>query len=110
MNGPSPTFMASALWVLHSAGLALSLSFLLLHRPRHWLRPEAVNASGWIIICALWFIRSIALLAMRGGPPRTFGSWSDAGVSLGFLLLVDALLAIRLVSWWRYSRNDRRRL
>ncbi|MGW3635892.1 hypothetical protein ACWD7F_38290, partial [Streptomyces sp. NPDC005122] len=74
------------------------------HRPRHWLRPEAFNASGWVIISALWYARGIILLVIRGGP-RPYASWVDAGVSLGMLLLVDALLALRLLSWWRYTRK-----
>ncbi|WP_435279364.1 hypothetical protein [Streptomyces sp. 1222.5] len=92
------------LWGLLSFGLACSLSFLALHRPRHWMRPEAFNASGWIVISALWYIRSIILLIVRGGP-RPYTSWVDATVAIGMLAVVDALLALRLLSWWRYTRR-----
>ncbi|MFE2544821.1 hypothetical protein [Actinacidiphila glaucinigra] len=104
MNHPSPTLTTAILWGLLIAGLVCSLSFLLLHRPRHWFRPEAFNAAGWVIISALWCVRSITVLLAQGGP-RPYTSWVDAGISLGMLALVDALLVLRLVSWWRYTRR-----
>jgi len=104
MNGPDPAVTAAALWTLLSLGLATSLGFLLLHRPRAWLRPEAWNSSGWVIISALWFLRSVVLILMRGGMPRPYDGWPDAAVSLGFLLAVDVLLLVRFLSWWHWSR------
>lgn len=96
--------MTEALWALLCFGLACSLGFLVLHRPKNWLRPEAFNASGWVVISALWYVRSIILLVVRGGP-RPYTSWVDALVSLGMLAAVDVLLALRLLSWWRYTRH-----
>jgi ABC-type uncharacterized transport system permease subunit len=91
---------------MYALGLGLSGAFLLLHRPRHWMRLEAVNSSGWIVLMAVLFARGLALLLIRGGP-IPFQGWTDTVISLGLGFAIDALLLLRLVSWFRFkNRRD----
>jgi ABC-type uncharacterized transport system permease subunit len=92
------------LYLVYGLGLGLSGAFLLLHRPRHWMRLEAVNSSGWIALMAVLFARGLALLIIRGGP-SPFQGWADTVLSLGVGFAIDALLLLRLVSWMRFKRR-----
>jgi hypothetical protein len=92
---------------MYALGLGLSGAFLLLHSPRHWMRLEAINSSGWVVLVALLYARSITLLLIRGGPAPYQGA-ADTAVSLGVGFLVDALLVLRLLSWFRFTaRRDK---
>jgi hypothetical protein len=98
---------AMLLFLMYGLGLGLSGAFLLLHRPRHWMRLEAVNSSGWIVLMAVLFARGLALLIIRGGP-SPFRGWADTVLSLGVGFAIDALLVLRLLSWFRFtSRRDK---
>lgn len=95
------------LYVMYGVGLGLSGAFLLLHRPRHWMRLEAINSAGWVVLVTILYARSVALLIIRGGPSPYHG-WADTTVSLGVGFLVDALLVLRLLSWFRFTNQHRR--
>ncbi|MFJ5018594.1 hypothetical protein [Streptomyces griseoluteus] len=77
-------------------GLLFALGFLSVHRPHYFSRLTEVNASYWIIAVALWYVRSLALLAIRGVHPREV--WWDTVFSLGLLATIDALLVLRFFS------------
>lgn len=86
-------------------GLALSVRFLVAHRPRNWRRLAAWDASGWVVICAVWFLRSLILAWMRW-PIRPPEGWVDGLTSVGLLGLVDVLLLVRVASY-RSFREQR---
>jgi hypothetical protein len=94
---------AIALYVLLGVGLASSVGFLALHRPRHPFRITEVNSSGWVIIIGLIYARSLLLLGIRGGS-STAGPWWDVALSLGLLTATTALLLVRFLSYLRYLR------
>ncbi|WP_406468059.1 hypothetical protein OH738_10855 [Streptomyces hirsutus] len=92
------------LYVLLSVGLAASVGFLVLHRPRRFFRTVEINASWWVIIVGLWYARSLILLGIRGASP---GPWWDVVLSLGLLAAIDGLLLVRFFSYVRYLRKHR---
>ncbi|WP_371538353.1 hypothetical protein OG210_21800 [Streptomyces sp. NBC_00466] len=92
-----------ALFVLLGTGLAASVGFLILHRPRRFFRVTEINASWWVIIVGLWYARSLALLGIRGGHPSQ--TWWDMVISIGLLTAIDALLLVRLISYAAYRRE-----
>ncbi|MFI5974818.1 hypothetical protein [Streptomyces sp. NPDC051452] len=92
-----------ALYVLLVAGLLFALGFLSVHRPRYFFRLTEVNASYWVIVVALWYVRSLALLAIRGAHPA--GVWWDALFALGLLAAIDVLLIVRFFSYIAFLRN-----
>lgn len=95
------------LYLMYGLGLGFSGAFLLLHRPRHWMRLEAINSAGWVVLVALLYARALALLLIRGGP-APYRGWADTAVSLGIGFAVDVLLVLRLVSWARFkNRRDK---
>ncbi|MFD5711312.1 hypothetical protein ACFWHW_13095 [Streptomyces pharetrae] len=91
------------LFVLLGVGLAASVGFLVLHRPRHPFRITEVNASGWVVIIGLIYARSLLLLGIRGASPPE--PWWDVVLSLGLLAGTTALLLVRFVSYLRYLRS-----
>ncbi|MGW3291487.1 hypothetical protein ACWDR3_43350 [Streptomyces sp. NPDC001002] len=93
-----------ALYVLLGVGLAASVGFLALHRPRHPFRITEVNASGWVIIIGLIYARSLLLLGIRGGSSSA-GPWWDVVLSLGLLAATTGLLLVRFFSYLRYLRE-----
>lgn len=99
------TVMTGTLWGLLLAGLAAACYFLVVHRPTNWLRWEAINASGWVIIVALFYLRSIVLLLLRG--TVHWQGWGDSAASIGLLALVDLLLVARVASFLSYRRRYR---
>lgn len=92
------TFYNISLVALLVLGLVAAAAFLGTHRPKNWRRLAAVDASGWVVIFALLMVRSLLSLAQRW-PPRPPESWTQAGISIGLLALVDALLIIRILSY-----------
>ncbi|MFF9210495.1 MULTISPECIES: hypothetical protein [unclassified Streptomyces] len=95
---------ALALYVLLGVGLAASVGFLALHRPRHPFRITEVNSSGWVVIIGLIYARSLVLLGIRGHSGST-GPWWDTALSLGLLAATTALLLVRFLSYLRYLRD-----
>ncbi|MFF3558984.1 hypothetical protein ACFYXS_02930 [Streptomyces sp. NPDC002574] len=91
------------LYVLLGVGLAASLGFLALHRPRRFFRTVEINASWWVIIVGLWYARSLILLGIRG--TRPIDAWWDAALSIGLLAAIDGLLLVRFFSYLRYLRR-----
>ncbi|MFE7029435.1 hypothetical protein ACFU9Y_03930 [Streptomyces sp. NPDC057621] len=91
------------LYALLGLGLAASVGFLALHRPRRFFRVTEINASWWVIIVGLWYARSLILLGIRGA--RLGEPWWDTALSLGLLAAIDALLLVRFFSYLRYLRE-----
>ncbi|MER6236554.1 hypothetical protein ABT185_10870 [Streptomyces clavifer] len=91
------------LYALLGTGLAASIGFLILHRPRRFFRVAEINASWWVIIVGLWYARSLVLLGIRGALPSH--EWWDVALSLGLLGAIDALLLVRFFSYLRYRRE-----
>lgn len=92
------------------AGLIPAVVFLLLHgRPTRLLRAEAINATGWIVIVVLQYTRALSLLSLKMVHHQSvgYGSASQATLSIGLGLMVDALVIVRLVSFvrWRAARR-----
>jgi hypothetical protein len=100
----SETLYAALLWTVLAAGLVAAVAYLAIHRPRQWWRAATLNADGWVIIAALWYARSMIVLAMRGAAYRTP---VDAAVALGMLLLIDVMVIYRVVSFVRFRRTYR---
>ncbi|MFG2380547.1 hypothetical protein [Streptomyces avermitilis] len=90
------------LYVLLGIGLAASVGFLVLHRPRRFFRVTEINASWWVIIIGLLYARSLVLLAIRGAHPETS---LDTVIGIGFLAAIDALLLVRFFSYLWYLRE-----
>ncbi|WP_328981786.1 hypothetical protein OG258_20030 [Streptomyces mirabilis] len=91
------------LYVLLALGLAASVGFLALHRPRRFFRMVEINASWWVIIIGLLYARSLMLLGIRGARPGE--TWWDMAIGIGFLAAIDALLLIRFFSYLWYLRD-----
>jgi thiamine transporter ThiT len=88
----------SVVMALLVIGIVPALIFLSQHRPRQWKRLVAWDASGLVIVAALWYFRSIVLIILRwpGSPPH---GWFDATFSVLMLVVIDSLLIVRLVSY-----------
>jgi hypothetical protein len=97
----------SAILLLLVAGLVPALLFLMQHRPKQWRRLVAWDASGLVIVVALWYIRSIVIIMLRwpGSPPSSVG---DAAWAIGMLVLIDVLLLVRLISYRKFVVADNR--
>ncbi|MEU1366624.1 hypothetical protein ABZ454_10865 [Streptomyces sp. NPDC005803] len=93
----------ATLYALLGTGLAASVGFVVLHRPRHFFRVTEINASWWVIIVGLGYARSCVLLGIRGDLPSH--EWWDVALSLGLLSAIDALLLVRFFSYLLYRRQ-----
>lgn len=88
-------------------GTLASGAFIAMHRPSKWFDRTAINASGWLIIVFIFYLRSIVTLLTnhhilwRGMPNALWG--------LGTVLIIDALMIFRLVSFIQFRRTFRRR-
>ncbi|WP_432101021.1 hypothetical protein [Streptomyces sp. WAC 04229] len=91
------------LYTLLGVGLAASIGFLALHRPRRFFRTVEIKASWWVIIVGLWYARSLILVGIRGARPEH--AWWDVALSLGLLAAIDGLLLVRFFSYLRYLRE-----
>lgn len=107
MGGSVFGYQVTVLTLL-SVGLVAALVFLSQHRPRQWRRLAAWDASGWVLLVALIFVRQIALLVLRWPGPASVGVW-DAVFGLGMLVLIDVLLLLRVVSYRSFAERDRHR-
>lgn len=92
--------------VLLVAGLVPASAFLSQHRPKHWRRLEAWAASGFVMVAAAIYVRSLVLLVTRwpGSPPRGIG---DAVFGVVSLVVIDGLFIVQLAAYWRFARRDR---
>jgi hypothetical protein len=88
------------------SGLIPALIFLAQHRPSQWKRAAAWDASGLVIVVALWYVRSIILIVLRwpGHPPT---SLLDALISVVLLAVIDSLLILRLMSYRAFAQRDK---
>lgn len=96
------------LWSCLLPGLIASISFLVIHRPSRWLDPAALNSSGWVIVVALWFVRSVVALSIQHNSLMWRGP-GNALNSLGFLLAIDLLVIFRVLSFLQFRIAYRRR-
>lgn len=103
-----PVYPATIL-ILLIVGLVPALVFISQHRPKQWRRLAAWDASGWVIIFAFLYIRSIVLLVARwpGAPPK---GWLDVVFAVGFLVVIDMLLIFRVVSYRSFAQRDAERI
>ncbi|MFI0939130.1 hypothetical protein [Streptomyces sp. NPDC021020] len=92
------------LYILYFLGLGFSGAFLLLHRPRQWMRPQSVFVSGCAVLPVLYLGRALILTVIRGGPHPSHGLL-DTVVSLGLLAAVVAWQALLLVVFLRFRRR-----
>ncbi len=96
--------MTASYLILYGLGFLVAATFLVVARPRSWVDSTTLNATGWILITAVTFARSLLLIGLHGGVRAPQG-WGDALVSVGSLAAVDALLLVRVVSFVRYRRR-----
>ena len=90
---------------LAAIGLAFSLQFLTTHRPRHWRRWQAFDASGWVLIVAIAYTRTLVLtISNWPGQNHALGS---AAIGIGLSALVDALVILRVVAYSKFRNGDR---
>ncbi|MFB6392647.1 hypothetical protein [Polymorphospora lycopeni] len=92
------TYYQAAVLVLLLIGLVAAGLFLGTHRPRRWRRLAAWDASAWVLIVFLFYLRQVILIILRWPGTATPGV-SDAIVSIGFLVLLDAALILRIASY-----------
>jgi len=89
--------------VIIGIGLLSSATFLTLHRPAHWLRPAAINATGWVVIIGLLYVRSAITLATSFDRLAHKPFWSpDNLIQLVLALAIDALLIFRIYTFVKY--------
>lgn len=88
-------------------GLVFSSAFIAQFRPRQWRRAASWDAVGWILIAWLWYVRSIAVIAVRWPKTVVPDGWLDLTVTLGLLVMIDVLLALRVVSFMSFRSADR---
>lgn len=83
-------------------GLVPALVFVSQHRPRHWRRLAAWDASGFVIVAALIYTRSLILIISRwpGSPPR---GWLDGAFGIVSLIAIDVLFIIRVLSYHQFT-------
>ncbi len=103
MNGQH-IYQGSVLLLL-VIGLVTAVSFIGQHRPRQWKRVAAWDASGWVIIVAAVYLRSLILIVSRwpGSSPQ---GWADAVFAIGSLIALDAVLLVRVVSYRSFRDQD----
>lgn len=90
---------------MYCFGALGAVAFLAIHRPRNWARAAAVNASGWVVVIALSFLRGVWLIVSHGAvaPPT---SVLDGLISYGLLAAIDLLVWFRLITflWYLHQR------
>lgn len=91
-------------------GTILSGAFLVIHRPSSWKSLISLDASGWIILLFLLYIRTISLtvISLMEGNYALPSFWRSI-VSFAFGIGFDALLIIRMANWLRFRREESHR-
>lgn len=92
--------------ILLVCGLIPALIFLAQHRPRQWKRAAAWDASGLVIVVALWYIRGIVLIILKW-PGSLQVDLADGLVSLVLLSVIDGLLILRFASYRAFVADDK---
>ena len=105
----STTLYQAAVLLLLVVGFVPAVVFISQHRPKQWRRMAAWDASGWVMLVALFYLRSIVIVVTRwpGTGPR---NWFDAVFAIGTLVLFDVLLFVRVVSWRSFVQRDAERV
>lgn len=96
----------SLILLLLVIGIVPAAVFLGQHRPRQWKRLAAWDASGFVIVAAAIYLRSVILVITRwpGGPPRGL---ADAVFGIVSLIVIDTLFILRVVSFRKFAERDR---
>jgi hypothetical protein len=95
------------LWLSILPGTIASGMFIAAHRPSKWFDRTAINASGWLIIVFLFYVRSlVSLLTQR---TVIWRGMPNALWAIGVIVVIDALLILRVVTFIQYRRAFRRR-
>ena len=105
----SQTVYQSLILLLLIAGIVPAIAFISQHRPRQWRRVAAWDASGWVILVALFYFRNIVLVVTRwpGSAPH---GWFDAVFAVGLLILIDVLLIVRVMSYRSFAQREDQRI
>jgi len=92
-------------WAMLLTGLFTSGAFLTLHRPHNWFRARAVNATGWVIMIFILFLRAVGILVLKQTWVPQFESNFELGFSLVLGYFVDFLLIVRLKSFLAFRKD-----
>jgi hypothetical protein len=95
------------LWLSILPGAIASGVFIAAHRPSKWFDRTAINASGWLIIVFLFYVRSLVTLVTQR--TVTWRGMPNALWAIGVVVIIDALLILRVISFIQYRRAFRRR-
>jgi hypothetical protein len=107
MNGQA--LYSATIVLLLVVGFVPAVAFVSQHRPRQWRRMAAWDASGWVILVALWYFRSIVLVWARWPGSAPHGPL-DAAFSIGLLIVLDVLLILRVISYRSFAQRDAERV
>ena len=99
------TAYQGAIVLLLVIGLITAVAFIGQHRPRQWRRVAAWDASGWVVLVALLYLRNLILVLTRW-PGTSPHGWADAAFAVGTLLVLDALLLVRVVNYRTFREAD----
>ena len=101
----NPAIYSAVILFLAVTGLIFACQFILTHRPKHWRRWQALDASGWVIIVVIAYVRTVILVLWTWpGTPHSIGS---AAIGISLTVLVDLLMVLRVVAYARYRRLDK---
>jgi hypothetical protein len=90
---------------LVALGLASGIGFLVTHRPKQWRSVASLDATGWVLIATLLFLRSAIQLGITF--PGGHHSFASALAGIVSCLVVDVLLVLRLVAFRRFVKGDK---
>lgn len=91
---------------LQGVGLVSAIWFLLTHKPKRWLRMQAIDAMGFPAIVALVFARGFILTITAWPVPlRPLGHMTFSIITL---ILVDLWMLVKLANFRRFVRRDDR--
>lgn len=92
---------------LQGVGLVSATWFLLTHKPKQWLRMQAIDAMGFPAIIALVFARGFILTIAAW--PVPLRPWGHMVFSVITLILVDLWMMVKLANFRRFVRREDRR-
>lgn len=94
------TYFALA-WAVIAAGLVPAVVFLVVFRPAQWVRSAQLDANGWVIVVAMFYVQGVIGLVAGAPTPMTVPAVTVTLLRLG----TDWLLWRRLLLWWRWRRE-----